>query len=194
MKEIVILGGPNGAGKTTVARVLLPQFFRSQEFAYLNADEIAREISPQNVDAAAFAAGRRMIGRMQELVSRGMSFAFETTCAGKTYLPMLEQCKREGWRLTLIYLWLPSPDSAVGRVRRRVAHGGHGIPEKTIVRRFFAGLRNMLEFYLPLAETAAIYDNGGMERVLVVDRDSGSPFTIRDAERWARLKDMASWR
>ncbi len=194
MKEIVILGGPNGAGKTTVARVLLPQFFRSQEFAYLNADEIAREISPQDVDAAAFAAGRRMIGRMQELVSRGMSFAFETTCAGKTYLPMLEQCKREGWRLTLIYLWLPSPDSAVIRVRRRVAQGGHGIPEETIVRRFFAGLGNMLRLYLPLADTVALYDNSGRRRVLIADRESACTLVIHDSERWSRMVGMTSWK
>jgi predicted ABC-type ATPase len=81
MKEILILGGPNGAGKTTVARVLLPVSFPMHE--YLNADEIAREISPRNVDASAFAAGRLMIERMREFVSQGRSFAFETTCAGQ---------------------------------------------------------------------------------------------------------------
>lgn len=82
MKDIVILGGPNGAGKTTAARVLLPDFLALNE--YLNADEIARGISPDDVDAAAFAAGREMILRMRSLVRDGRSFAFETTCSGKS--------------------------------------------------------------------------------------------------------------
>ncbi len=119
MNEIVIPGGPNGTGKTTVARILLPEFFGLKRYEYLNADEIAREISPQNVDAVAFAAGRRMIERMRELVSQRRSFAFETTCAAKSYLPLLERCKREGWRIALICPWLSSPDFAVSRVRRR---------------------------------------------------------------------------
>jgi predicted ABC-type ATPase len=154
MKEIVILGGPNGAGKTTAARVLLPEYFQLHE--YLNADEIARQISPNDVEAAAFAAGRRMIERMRELVRTGMSFGFETTCSGKSYLRILERCRREGWRITLIYLWLPSSQDAINRVARRVRQGGHSIPADTIVRRLHTGLNNMRNLYLPLANTAAI--------------------------------------
>ena len=192
MKEIVIFGGPNGAGKTTVARVLLPEFFGLHE--YLNADEIARAISPRNVEIAAFAAGRRMIERMREFVSQGRSFAFETTCAGKSYLPMLERCKREGWRITLFYLWVPTPEVAIGRVLRRTEQGGHGIPEETISRRFHAGLRNMVDHYLPLADTVTIYDNSGKERLLVAGRESGAPVVIHDSERWSRIMEMASWK
>jgi predicted ABC-type ATPase len=94
MKEIVIPDGPNGAGKTTAARILLPDFLELHP--YLNADEIAREISPEDVDTAAFAAGRQMIERMRALVRGGQSFAFETTCSGKSYLRQLEQCKLGG--------------------------------------------------------------------------------------------------
>lgn len=90
MKEIVLIGGPNGAGKTTAARVLLADFFKLHEF--LNADEIAREIAPQDVESASLAAGRRMIERMRDLVWRGESFGFETTCAGRSYLGLLERC------------------------------------------------------------------------------------------------------
>lgn len=135
----MILGGPNGAGKTTAARVLLPGFFRLHDF--LNADEIARGISPNDVEAAAFAAGRKMIERMRDLAYAGRSFGFETTCSGKSYLPTLERCKADSWRITPIYLWLPSPDYAVQRVARRVLRGGHGIPEEIIVRRFDAGAK-----------------------------------------------------
>jgi predicted ABC-type ATPase len=94
VKEIVLIGGPNGAGKTTAARVLLPEFL--DENVFLNADEIARGIAPENPEAAAFAAGRVLIERMRGLVQQGRSFALETTCSGKTYLHLLEQCKGDG--------------------------------------------------------------------------------------------------
>jgi predicted ABC-type ATPase len=96
VKEIVILGGPNGAGKTTAAKVLLPEFFDLHPF--LNADDIARKLSPENVELAALAAGRLMIGRMRELVRDGHSFARETTLSGKSYLRALQQSKQDGWR------------------------------------------------------------------------------------------------
>jgi predicted ABC-type ATPase len=96
VKDIVILGGPNGAGKTTAAMVLMPGLLRSRVF--VNADEIARNISPSNVEAAALAAGRLMIERMRELVREEKSFALETTCSGKSYVPMLKACKLNGWK------------------------------------------------------------------------------------------------
>jgi predicted ABC-type ATPase len=101
MKEIILLGGPNGAGKTTAANVLLPEFLDLHP--YLNADEIAREISPENVEAAAMAAGRQMIEQMRTLVRNGQSLALETTCSGKSHLRLLRQCKESGWRITLLY-------------------------------------------------------------------------------------------
>jgi predicted ABC-type ATPase len=133
VKDIFILGGPNGAGKTTAARVLLPSKLRAD--TYINADEIARRISPGNVESAALAAGRVMLLRIQELVSTETSFAFETTCAGRSYVPLLEKCKRDGWTVSLIYLWVPSPEYSLERVERRVQQGGHSIPEKTVRRR-----------------------------------------------------------
>jgi predicted ABC-type ATPase len=97
LKDIVILGGPNGAGKTTSARELLPRFLELHE--YLNANEIAREISPDNVDAAAFAAGpEELILRMRRFIHDGRSFALETTCSGKSYIPILRDCSDQGWR------------------------------------------------------------------------------------------------
>ena len=84
-----------------------PEFFEKYEF--LNADEIARSISPENVEAAAMAAGRQLIARMRELISEGTSFGLETTCSGKSYLRLLNQCKAEGWCVILLYFWLDSP-------------------------------------------------------------------------------------
>ena len=132
-KNIFILGGPNVAGKTTAAKVLLPQ--RLGVDGFLNADEIAREILPENVDAAALAAGRELILRMRKMVREGRDFAFETTCSGKSYIRLLKECREAGWRISLIYLWVPSPEYSIARVARRVSQGGHHIPEDVIRRR-----------------------------------------------------------
>jgi predicted ABC-type ATPase len=187
MKEIVILGGPNGAGKTTAARILLPEFLELHPF--LNADEIARDISPLDVDAAAFAAGRQLIERMRVLVRGGRSFAFETTCSGKSYLRLLEQCKLDGWRITLIYLWLPAPEDAIARVARRVSQGGHQIPLDVIVRRYYSGISNMRNLYLPLADEAEIYDNTDWKRTLIAEKREGLALIVHDSERWARIEE-----
>jgi Zeta toxin len=118
VENIVIIGGPNGAGKTTAAQVVLPQQLDIREF--VNADEIARGLSPFNPEGAALAAGRLMIERVRNLVQNRRSFALETTCAGRGHVNLLRRCKVEGWRVTLVYLWLPSVEAALDRVARRV--------------------------------------------------------------------------
>ena len=189
MKEIVILGGPNGAGKTTAARVLLPEFFDLHPF--LNADEIAHELSPENVEAAALAAGRLMIERMRALVREGRSFALETTCAGRSYSRLLQQCKVDGWRITLLYFWLRTPEDAIGRVARRVSQGGHNIPREVVVRRYYAGVWNMRNLYLPLADEAEVYDNTGRPRILIAEKREGSALIVHDSERWAKMGEVS---
>jgi predicted ABC-type ATPase len=185
LSDIFIIGGPNGAGKTTAARKLLPEKLGLE--VYLNADEIARRISPGDVDAAAFQAGRVMLEQMRELVRSGTSFAFETTCSGRSYLRLLKGWKAEGWRVTVIYLWLPSPEHSLRRVAQRVRTGGHGIPEETIRRRYYAGLRNMVKLYLPLADYARIYDNEeGAMRLVAVKLLSGR-LSVVDRWKWERI-------
>ena len=187
MKDIFILGGPNGAGKTTAAEILLPEKLRMH--AFLNADEIARDISPDNVEAAAFEAGRLLIERMRALVRNGQSFAFETTCAGKSYIRLLKECQNEGWRISLIYLWVPSPEYSIARVARRVSQGGHHIPDEVIRRRYQAGLWNMRHLYLPLADDASIYDNRDRALRLIARRAPGSPLSVLNEEIWAKIEE-----
>jgi predicted ABC-type ATPase len=186
VKELVVLGGPNGAGKTTAAQVMVPQKLGVAEF--VNADEIARGLSPFNPTAAALAAGRLMLRRMRSLADGEQSFAIETTCSGKGHLKFLRQCKDAGWRITFVFLWLPSPQIAMDRVARRAAAGGHAVEPETIVRRYWAGLRNMHAHYLPLAEVAAIYDNAGYEPILIAERMSGTDLIVRDIARWRSIE------
>jgi predicted ABC-type ATPase len=113
LKDVVIIGGPNGAGKSSV-----PQRLDIHEF--VNADEIARGLSPFNPTGPAIAAGRLMLERIQGLVQNGESFAFETTCSGRAHGHWLRECKARGWRVTLVFLWLPTPQAALDRVAKRV--------------------------------------------------------------------------
>jgi predicted ABC-type ATPase len=188
MKDIVLLGGPNGAGKTTAARRLVPHELGILEF--INADEIARGLSPFNADAVALTAGRLMIERMRDLVSAGKSFAFETTCSGRAYLGLLRRWRAEGWRVTLVYLWLPSPEAALARVAQRVREGGHAVPSDVVIRRYWGGLANMHRLYLPLADIAVIYDNSDEAHVLIAERTPEGAFVVHDAERWATIERM----
>jgi predicted ABC-type ATPase len=192
MKDIVILGGPNGAGKTTAAMVLLPRFPWLQDF--LNADEIARGIAPTNPEDAALSAGRLMIERMRSFVSEKRSFAFETTCAGKSYIPMLKSCRQDGLRISLYYFWLSSPDYSIARVAKRVREGGHPIPAEVIRRRFRTGVANLIDLYLPLANEARIYDNSSEEQIFVAEKRDGRELLVHNSEIWSKMKEIASWK
>lgn len=187
MKEIIVIGGPNGAGKTSTAQILLPSKLKMREF--VNADEIARGLSPFNSEGAAIAAGRLMLRRMQELTKRGQSFAFEATCSGRSHINFLKGCKDEGWRVSLLFLWLPTPQSALDRVAKRVREGGHSIPDDVVVRRYWSGLVkvNMHKYYLPLADVAKIYDNSNQGPMLVAQLNPKGSLVIRNQAKWAKI-------
>jgi predicted ABC-type ATPase len=186
-KDVVVIGGPNGAGKTTWARRRLLETLDIREF--VNADEIARGMSPLDPEASALVAGRLMIERLNELVSAESSFAFETTCSGRGYVRLLKRCRAVGYQTTLIFLWLPSAEVALARVARRVSQGGHRIPDDVVIRRYSAGLRNMRHIYLPLADWAFIYDNSDEAGILIAAHRANAPLVIHDDGRWRQIEE-----
>jgi predicted ABC-type ATPase len=145
LRDLIVLGGPNGAGKTTAAQTVLPRNLEAVEF--VNADEIARGLSSFNPEGAAYDAGRLMLERMSRLASGERDFAIETICSGRTRVRFLRECKRLGWRVTLVFLWLPSPEIALERIAKRVAEGGHFVSGEIVIRRYWAGLHNLLAHY-----------------------------------------------
>lgn len=189
MPDIVIIGGPNGAGKSTSTPAIVPRRLDIHEF--VNADEIARGLSPFNPAAPAIAAGRLMLERIQALVRNGESFAFETTCSGRAHVHWLRECKERGWRVTLLFLWLPTPQAALDRVAKRVSEGGHAIPRDVVIRRWKAGAANMRDIYLPLSDIAMIYDNSDAGRLLIAERTLDVPLVVYDAARWAMIEKAA---
>ena len=164
-KKIIIIAGPNGAGKTTFAMEFLPNEASCPVF--VNADLIAKALSPFNPDVAAFRAGRIMLSEIEEHARRGVSFAFETTLSGKTYVRMIERWRDDGYFVKLFFLKLGTVELAIQRVKQRVREGGHNIPEEVIRRRFAGGFRNFTELYSRIVDEWALYDNSGDVPVLL---------------------------
>ena len=148
MPKLFIIAGCNGAGKTTASYSILPEMLDCREF--VNADEIAKGLSPFNPESVAIDAGRLMLQRMYDLLSMDEDFAFETTLASRSYVKFIEQAQSKGYFVSLLFFWLPTPEQAIERVATRVNEGGHNIPSDTIRRRYFSGIRNLMALYLQL--------------------------------------------
>jgi predicted ABC-type ATPase len=181
--KVVVLAGPNGAGKSTSAPGLLRGALKVDEF--VNADVIARGLSAFAQDRVAFQAGRIMLARLRQLADSRISFAFETTLATRSYATWFTELRATGYRVHIVFLWLPSADEAVARVTGRVRSGGHDVPEPTIRRRYKAGLKNLLQLYLPLADSWQVIDNRDVEvpQCIAVGGTQG-PARIDDPLTW----------
>jgi len=153
---IYLIGGCNGAGKTTFAREFLPKEVKCIRF--LNADEIARGLSPFAPGAAAVQAARILLGEIRESLSRKETFALESTLSGRTYRLILDRALKEGYEIEIHYLWLSDANQAISRVRQRVAKGGHHVPAQDIRRRFKRSRFHALHDYLPLATRWIVWD------------------------------------
>ncbi len=183
--EIVVVAGPNGAGKSTTASVLLPENLSIDHF--VNADLIALGLSPFAPERSAFAAGRIMLKRIHKLSEEGMSFAFETTLAARSYAPFLRKAKQAGYLVHVIYIWLNSAELAVARVAHRVQQGGHDVPREVIERRYQRGLRNLFSIYMPLANSWTLCDNSSRELIVVAQGEGGAEPQIFDALKYDRI-------
>lgn len=164
-KKIIILAGPNGAGKTTFARSFLPAEADLPHF--INADLIAAGLAPFAPETAAIKAARLMLEEIALHARRGESFALETTLSGLSYLRHIARWREQGYRVSLFFLSLPNPETAIARVASRVRQGGHDIPVTVIRRRFAAGLDNFHRHYKLAVNDWALYDNTGVEPVIL---------------------------
>jgi predicted ABC-type ATPase len=167
---IYLIAGCNGAGKTTFAKEFLPKEVKCLRF--LNADEIARGLSPLDPSAGAVKAARVLLREVHEAIRHAETFGLESTISGVTYIRLLRNAQRRGYTVKLFYLWLPSVEVAVRRVRERVRKGGHDVPAADLRRRFERSLTNLARHYLPLADEWSILDNSGSTPRLVAEGTS----------------------
>lgn len=185
--QLVLIGGPNGAGKSTAAPQLLRDTLDVAEF--VNADAIASGLSGFHPESAALQAGRVMLARLRDLASRRADFAFESTLASRSFAPWIRGLKHSGYVFRLAFLWLPSPEMAIARVAARVKAGGHDIPDSTVRRRYYSGLRNFFSLYHPIANDWRFYDNTATSgpRLISMGRNTAEIKT-RDANLWTHIK------
>jgi len=180
-KQIFIIAGCNGSGKTTTAFKLLPDFLFCNEF--VNADEIARGLSPFNPSSVDIKAGRLMLERINELLTNNKSFALETTLATRSFNNLIHNAQENDYSVNLIYFWLHSSDLAIERVKDRVSKGGHSIPVDTIKRRYKRSLKNLFEIYLPIVDNWVLFDNSAKKPALIRSKNK-----IYNKETWNIMK------
>jgi predicted ABC-type ATPase len=187
--QAVVIAGPNGAGKTSAA----PDLLRSAVGidAFVNADVIAQGLAAFRPESAAFDAGRVMLQRLDELARDRQDFAFESTLAGRSVRGRLVHLVRIGYEVHVFYLWLPTPDLAVARVRRRVQAGGHDVPEPVIRRRFKKSLVNFDRLYRPVPTTWRLYDGTVLGRLSLVAQGRGTGESrIVDGPTWKEIRQQ----
>ncbi|MFA5553169.1 MAG: zeta toxin family protein [Phycisphaerae bacterium] len=163
-----IIAGPNGAGKTTFALRYLPQIADCRNF--VNADLIAYGFSPFDSLSAQYEAGRLFLQEIYSKIDKREDFAFETTLAGRSHISLLKKLRQDGWQIVLFFLWIPDAAFSKSRVRERVKHGGHNIPDDTIYRRFPRIIHNFIKIYIPLCDRIICYDNSRPKYIPVFEQ------------------------
>jgi predicted ABC-type ATPase len=182
MPKVYIIAGCNGAGKTTASFTVLPEMLNCKEF--VNADSIAAGLSPFNPESVAIEAGRLMLSRIHELIRALADFAFETTLATRSYVPLVKEAQQSGYKVTLLFIWLDSPQTAIQRVADRVAEGGHNIAEDVIIRRYYRGIFNLLNLYMPICDSWIVVNNKSVVPELIAKGTNSGENIIQNRYIW----------
>lgn len=189
MPNLYIISGCNGAGKTTASFTVLPEMLDCREF--VNADEIARGLSPFQPEKVAVEAGRIMLQRIDELLKKKEDFALETTLATRSYAQTIKKAREIGFNVTLVYFWLASPELAIQRVKNRVAEGGHNIPEEVIRRRYGKGVKNLFELFIPICDYWIVIDNSQTPYNIVAEGQEDQELKVQNQTIWDKLRTLS---
>jgi predicted ABC-type ATPase len=181
-----IIAGCNGAGKTTCSEVVLPELLLCNEF--VNADNIARGLSPFNVDKVAIEAGRIMLHRIQELLEQRVDFAVETTLSSKHYIQLIRDARQLGYKISLVFIWLETPALALERVAVRVARGGHSIKETDVIRRYQRGIQNLLARYIAEVDYWVVVNNSYGELDEIASGQKNGFLEIKNGYLWNQIR------
>ncbi len=186
MPNIYIIAGCNGAGKTTASFTVLPEMLGCKEF--VNADEIAKGLSPFQPETVSFHAGRIMLERIIELIDLDVDFAFETTLTTISYKNTIELARKKGYKITLLFFWLNDVKLAIERVATRVSEGGHNIPEDVIIRRYFKGLTNLTNIFIQICDYWIVIDNSNNPYKFIAEGAINIPGNIYENDIWNEIK------
>jgi len=176
MKKFYILSGANGSGKSTISKVLLP----TEEIDYVNPDDIAKNLSPQDPLSVRIEAGREALRRIESLMEKGLSFAVESTLSGRYHLSLLARARELGYDTTVGYVFVDNAEICVERIKVRVKNGGHNVPAADVQRRYKRSKINFWNDYRMAADHWALYYNGGVDLVLVAHGNGSTNVLSQD--------------
>jgi predicted ABC-type ATPase len=117
-------------------------------------------------------------------------FAFETTLSSRSIVGLINQAKEHGYRVNLIYYWLDSIELAIERVKIRVSEGGHHIPTDTIIRRYYAGLKNFINLYRDKVHYWMLIDNSQTEPQLIAEGSCSENSLIVNEVNWQIITNI----
>lgn len=163
--KLYILAGANGSGKSTISKVLLP----AEGIVYINPDDIAKELNPENPVAAQIQAGKETLTRIDALLACGESFAIESTLSGLGYLSVIKCARKAGYEILICYTFVDSPEVCIARIEGRVRKGGHFVPPEDVRRRYYRSKRNFLAKYSSEADYWMLCYNGGDNAAVVAE-------------------------
>jgi predicted ABC-type ATPase len=159
-RTLVVVAGPNGAGKST----FVDRFLKPTGILVVNADEVAKGLSPESPETVAYEAARVADAWRRDLSARRVSFCMETVFSDPVgaKLTFLKECQSNGYTVLLIFIGLESADLSLGRVMQRVESGGHDVPDDKIGTRFPRTLDNLRQA-VSFVDEALLFDNSSSE-------------------------------
>ena len=184
-----IVAGPNGAGKTTFALQYLPKIVSCNNF--INADEIAKGVSPLNFEAGLLQASKIFLQSLKQKLASKETFAFETTLSGRSYLTQIPQWQDEGWNVVLIYLYIPSAEFSASRVLQRFEQGGHNVPADAIVRRYPRSIKNLF-LYSEVCDKTLCFNNKLGDVKPVFEKDKNQSIEVFDSITYLKIMEIVN--
>lgn len=185
-KKLYIIAGANGSGKSTSAKAILPNFLSVNRF--INADEIAKGLSPLKPSLADLEAGKLMLKNIRQLIKKEENFAFETTLASKIFVKYIERAKKLDYEINLIFLWIKDTGFAQERVKLRVSQGGHDIPTKDIIRKYKRGLKNLFNLYWDIVDNLFVYNSNTIPPQIIFEKNKKRD-KIHNTDTWNNIKN-----
>ena len=181
--KLYIIAGANGSGKTTFAK----SFAQIHKMHFINADEIAKELDPDNITKHQVKAGRIFFQELNKRLDGHNSFVIETTLSGKYLVKYIKKAQANGFEVEMIYLFLEKPETNITRVAHRVLNGGHHVPKDDIIRRFYRSKEMFMFVYKDLVDKWIMYYNSDeINEKIATDK------MIYDDRKWQEfIKDIA---
>lgn len=182
MKRYVLIAGVNGAGKSTLYQAI----DELKDMERVNTDEIVREFGRWNCAKDVAEAGKIALSRIEQYFEDGNSFNQETTLCGRNIRNNIKKAKQLGYTIELHYVGVESVDIAKARIAYRVQHGGHGIPDKDVDRRYVESLNSLKELYSEF-DIVMLYDNTDVFNCFARYKKGRLISVLKSVPQWYKL-------